>query len=112
MSYFTDCHTPEQLRSNYRYWSKVLHPDMPEGDKVRFQQMQNEYESAKWRVNTTKNTMPNVFDRSVNYEYYRKSVKYVGVVYNHYYKFVQDFGADILIDLEHIRLVFEKRIMI
>ncbi len=108
MAFFTDCYTPDELRKQYLYWAKVLHPDKG-GDKVDFQRMQNEYEDA---LNTLKNNqhkpMPQVFDARGNYEYFRRKVRYVGTIYGHYYKFIQDIGADILIDINHIQLIYSK----
>ena len=114
MSYFSNCYTPEELKAQYRYWAKELHPDKDGGDTQRFQSMHHEYEYAQLRVDDrrTKNTMPNYFDAKGSYEYFRRSVKFVGVYFNHYYKFIQDYGAEILIDIDHINLIFEKRKMI
>ncbi len=108
--FFTNCHTPDELKDAYRYWAKKLHPDM-DGDAKDFRQMHDEYERATNNIyyNERRNTLPELFSRHINYEYYFRPVKYVGIYYNYYYKFTQDFGADILIDLEHIRLIFEKR---
>lgn len=107
MSFFKDCHTIDQLKDSYRYWCKKLHPDKG-GDKVEFQVMQDEYQNKKWSLSVMErvNTLPDYFHKNGNYQYFRRPVKYVGVIYNHYYKFIQDFGADILIDVNNIRLIF------
>lgn len=107
--YFDNCYTPEELKLRYRDMVKLLHPDKG-GNKAQFQDMQNEYEQAKQRVNSQRsiNTMPDLYSDSEAYEYMRRPVIYAGVVYNHYYKFTQAFGADILIDFVHIHLI--KRI--
>lgn len=109
-NHFPHCHTPEEIKAQYRYWSKKLHPDMG-GNDADFRNMHNEYESAIRQINgnINRNTLPEYFDKRGSYEYYFRAVKYVGVYYNHYYKFIQDFGADILIDIDHVRLIFEKR---
>lgn len=108
--YFNNCFTPEDIHALYRYWAKRLHPDAG-GSTKEFQDMQNEYESVKKSINSKsdQNTMPNYFNENGSYEYFRRKVKYVGVYFNHYYKFVQDFGADILIDIDHVKLIFVKQ---
>ena len=85
---------------------KLLHPDKG-GNKAQFQEMQNEYDSAKKRVSSQQhfNTIPQYYDTSSAYEYLRRPVTYTGVIYNHYYRFTQAFGADILIDTEHLYLI-------
>lgn len=76
--------------------------------------MQDEYDQIKNNIdgNRSRNTLPDLFDANDIYEYYYRSVKFVGVYYNHYYKFIQDHGADILIDLLHVNLIFRKNRMI
>lgn len=105
--HFYNCYTPDELKSRYRDLVKQLHPDKG-GDKTQFQAMQGEYEQAKSRVQSQEsiNHLPDIFSPNEQYEYFRRSVKYTGVIYNHYYRFVQQFGADILIDSDHIKLIF------
>ena len=107
--YFDNCFTPSELKEQYRYWCKSLHPDKG-GDKAQFQEMQKQYKIKKTEVNNNEfvNTMPNIFSRKESYEYYYRPVVYVGILFNHYYKFIQKFGAEILIDANHIRLIFTK----
>lgn len=108
MPYFNECYTPDELHAKYRQFSKKLHPDMG-GNKSDFQDMQNEYEQRKINILFAKHDkLPDHFSCNGIYEYFRKSVKYVGVDYGHYYKFIQQFGADILIDINHINLIFVK----
>jgi curved DNA-binding protein CbpA len=110
MNYFPDCYTPDELKLKYRNWAKKLHPDKG-GSKKQFQEMTDEYEAVKSGIysNENKKTMPEYFNRSGNYEYHHKPVKYEGIYFNHYYKFTQPFGAIILIDINNIKLIFEKR---
>lgn len=104
--YFDRCYTPDELKLRYRELSKLLHPDKG-GNTAQFQDMQNEYERAEKTIGDRKgrNTLPEFFAINEVYEYFRRPVRYVGVEYNHYYKFVQDLGADILIDVQHIQLI-------
>jgi len=113
MKYFNDCYTPDEVKQRYRQLARSLHPDKG-GSKREFQQMQEEYDRVKItiRENRKRNTLPEYFTKNGDYEYHRKKVKYVGIYFNHYYKFVQDYGADILIDSNHRNLIFEKRKMI
>lgn len=113
MTYFGNCHTPDELQREYRTQCKRLHPDKG-GDKVAFQEMQDEYERAKdgIKYQTKFAYMPEVYSESQAYEYFRRPVKYAGTISGHYYKFVQDFGADILIDRNHTHLIFAKHRMI
>jgi len=110
MLHFANCYTPDELKTEYRRLAKLLHPDAG-GDKAAFQELLIEYKQAKIRLDGFEkvNTMPDLFSTSGAYEYFRRPVKYGGVMYNHYYKFTQDFGADILIDIDHINLIFTKR---
>ena len=110
MGYFNDCYTPEELKTKYRQLAKSLHPDKG-GNKQQFQEMQGEYNRRKSIVgnNKTKNNLPDYFNVKGDYEYFRRKVKFVGVYFNHYYKFIQDYGAEILIDTDHINLIFQKR---
>jgi len=43
MNYFKDCNTPEEAKILYKKQAKKLHPDMPTGDKVKFQEMEEQY---------------------------------------------------------------------
>ena len=43
-TYFTADDTPETAKQKYRQHAKTLHPDMPGGDKEKFQAMSNEFE--------------------------------------------------------------------
>lgn len=107
--YFEFCYTAEELQDKYRAICKLLHPDKG-GNKEAFQQMQEEYEAAKKSIEyrETHNCLPDLFSEDGNYEYLRRPVKYFGKVGGHYYKFTQDYGANILIDKEHTNLIFTK----
>jgi hypothetical protein len=110
MTYFNNCYTPDELKAEYRRLVKLLHPDKG-GSNADFQQMQNLYEQAESSINnsTTKSTLPEMFSVNEGYEYFRRLVRYMGIFCNHYYKFIQDLGADILIDYSHLNLIFTKR---
>lgn len=43
MKYFTNCKTPEEAKALRKSLSKQLHPDMPNGNKEAFQEMEQEY---------------------------------------------------------------------
>ncbi len=109
MKYFNNCHTPSEIKDQYRYWCKKLHPDKG-GNSVEFREMQEEYELVENYVGGAEkqNTLPNYFETNGAYEYFRRKVKYEGVYFNHYYRFTQDYGAEILIDRQHINLIFQK----
>ncbi len=104
--YFIDCHTPEDLKDSYRYWAKKLHPDKG-GSEVDFRTMHEEYERTLTGIENIKSTLPELFDLDEQYEYYFRKVNYAGTYYGYYYKFTQDIGADILIDVDHIKLIFK-----
>lgn len=107
--YFDLCYTLEELQDKYRAICKRLHPDKG-GSKEDFQQMQEEYEAAKRSIEYRKahDCLPDLFSESANYEYLRRPVRYSGKVGGHYYKFTQDYGANILIDKNHTNLIFTK----
>jgi len=42
--YFKAPFTPDALKQQFKDQSKKLHPDMPGGDKEKFQEMQNEFD--------------------------------------------------------------------
>lgn len=107
--YFDHCHAYEELHLQYRRWCKKLHPDAG-GDKAEFQQMQNEYEVKKTGIayQVKHNYLPDLFSSDMSYEYMRRPVTYAGTVDGYYYKFEQAFGAVILIDQQHINLIYKK----
>lgn len=110
---FNNCHTLEELTAKYRFYAKKMHPDMG-GNHGDFVQMQNQYNERKHYINAncSQNTLPELFRRGVEYSYHFKVCKFVGIIWNHYYKFEQAFGADILIDIDNISLIFIKRNML
>jgi len=107
--YFANCHTHDQLQSEYRHWSKRLHPDVG-GSDADFREMKDEYDRAKCDIDyaTVHCTLPEYFDENTSYEYFRRPVKFAGTVCGHYYKFEQEFGADILITQSRINLIFTR----
>lgn len=106
---FYNCHTPAELKKRYRELCNQLHPDKG-GTTGQFQDMQAQYEDRKRFIENSrcKTTLYEHFNVNESYEYYRRAIKYVGIVYNYYYKFEQVFGADILIDSNNIQLIFVK----
>lgn len=87
-----------------------MHPDR--GCKSSdFRKMKDEYDLRDKQIESNQHrvTMRLLFSENESYEYFRRPVKYAGVSYNHYYKFVQDFGADIMIDADHVNLIYTKR---
>lgn len=106
--HFNNCHTPDELYTQYRYWAKKLHPDSG-GNHHDFIEMKTEYENRKTEINNYVDRLPDFFRKSISYEYFRRKVNYIGTVYGYYYKFIQDFGADILIDLDNVKLIYEQR---
>jgi curved DNA-binding protein CbpA len=108
--YFESCNTLEELQREYRLICKMLHPDKG-GDKAAFQEMQDEYQKVKNDIEyrTDHNDLYDFFSENEDYEYFRRPVKYSGKVAGCYYKFTQDKGADILIDKDHINLIFSKK---
>lgn len=107
--YFEFCYTLDELQDKYRTICKRLHPDKG-GNKEDFQHMQEEYEAAKRSIEYREahDCLPDLFSKSANYEYLRRPVRYSGKVGGHYYKFTQDYGANILIDKNHTNLIFTK----
>ena len=43
MNYFEHCKTLEEAKATYKKLAKQFHPDMPDGDKVLFQKLDNQY---------------------------------------------------------------------
>lgn len=109
MGYFDNCHTPEELKKTYHKLALKMHPDMG-GKSSDFRKMKDEYDLREQQIKNNEHrvTMPLIFNMNESYEYFRRPVKYAGISYNHYYKFVQDFGADILIEEERTNLIFTK----
>lgn len=108
--YFENCFTKEELKIEYRRLSLLLHPDRG-GKTAAFQQMKNEYDQRIENISNDHSgySLPHLFSTEGLYEYHRRAVKYVGIIQNHYYKVIQDFGADIHIDINHVNLIFTKR---
>ncbi|MCQ2607758.1 MAG: DnaJ domain-containing protein [Bacteroidales bacterium] len=52
--YFDDCHTEQEIKKRYHYWSMKLHPDRNNGNDVLFKIMLQEYEQLTKQQNRPK----------------------------------------------------------
>lgn len=52
--------------------------------------------------------LPKIFSQNKKYQYFFRDIIYIGI-YEDYYKFSIINGANLLIDYNHITLIYEKR---
>jgi curved DNA-binding protein CbpA len=86
--YFSNCHTADQCKAQYRELAKRLHPDKQGGSSAAFQKMQEEYEG---RLRELMNEQP----RQNTIEYTRLANAFLEILKStkpEYYELVKVFG--------------------
>ncbi len=106
MIYFDGCYTIDEIKSRYRKWSMMLHPDVG-GKAELFLEMKQEYDGKIDNV-SRQPLLPEYFNPRSDYEYFRRPVKYLSRD-NHYYRFEMQSGCGLLIDRDHLNLIWEKQ---
>lgn len=109
MVYFVHCYTPEEIKSEYRKQAMRLHPDKG-GSDAAFRELNEQYQ-FRLKSAEKQSNLPEIFQVKGNYTYHRVKVMYTGCD-NHWYKFRKDFGADVLIDSDHLFLIKDERMNI
>ena len=70
MDYFKECTTPEHAKIRYKTLAKQLHPDMPNGNKEKFQAMEEQYREF---LTTSLNEKQSAFTNKAQYLNYLES---------------------------------------
>jgi len=101
---FTNCLTPDEVRTQYRKYAKTAHPDKG-GSGEAFRELTNQYESRLEHVKRFQ-PIPEYYTENGKYSYFRKPCKYVKRC-TAYYHFLTAGGGWLLITTKQMNLIYE-----